>query len=58
MKIMTVLILALIALPPRVSAVDSPCDVAADLAMWAYFASRNGQTLSEYVAISSLPNRT
>lgn len=52
MKIMTALMLALIALPPRVAAADSPCDAAADLAMWAYFASRDGQNLSEYVAIT------
>ncbi len=52
MKIMTVLMLALIALPPAVAAADSPCDAAADFAMWAYVASRNGQNLSEYVAIT------
>ena len=52
MKIMTVLMLALITLPPRVAAEGSPCDAAADIAMWAYFASRDGQKLSEFVAIT------
>lgn len=52
MKIMTVLMLTLIALPARVSAVDSPCDAAADLAQWVYLASRDGQKLSEYVAMT------
>ncbi|MCX7070053.1 MAG: hypothetical protein NTW01_03530 [Gammaproteobacteria bacterium] len=52
MKIVAALMLVLIALPPRVAAVDSPCDAAADLAQWVYFASRGGQKLSEYVDLT------
>lgn len=52
MKIIAALMLTLVVLPPRVSAANSLCDAAADLAEQVYFSSRAGQKLSEYVAIT------